>query len=159
MILVCELTSSGQDAWDEHTGKKMPRPHSRQSSSLRVCSSCAATVDRKNCHKNRYSQYICQRCQEAGVRFLPRKERGASARRRFVLKWALSVFFLVVAVAGLVLPTIWMNTLTTNSSSSLSRKAEALIDTQGGVLLDAENRARLIEGLERRVFPSRTEKP
>ena len=137
----------------------MPRPHSRQSSMLRVCSSCAATVARKNCHKNRYSQYICQRCQEAGVKFLPRKQRGSSARRRFVLKWALSVFFLAVAVAGLVFPAIWMNLPTFDSSSSLSRKLDAQIDTQGGVLLDAENRARLIEGLERRVFPSRTEKP
>lgn len=137
----------------------MPPQYSRQSSMLRVCSSCAATVDRKNCHKNRYSQYICQRCQEAGVKFMPRKQRGSAARRRFVLKWAFSVFFLAVAVAGLVFPAIWMNTLTIDSSSSLSRKADSMIDTQGGVLLDAENRARLIEGLERRVFPSRTEKP
>ena len=153
------IDSSCQDAWDEPTGNKMPRPHSSQSGSLRVCSSCAATVDRKNCHRNRYSQYICQRCQEAGVRFLPRKRQGSSGRRRYVLKWTLSVFFLVVAVAGLVLPILWMNTLTTDSSSSLSRNANALIDTQGGVLLDAENRARLIESLERRVFPSSTNKP
>ena len=90
---------------------------------------------------------------------MPRKRQGSSARRRYVLKWALSVFFLVVAVSGLVLPTLWMDTLTTDSSSSLSRKANALIDTQGGVLLDAENRARLIESLERRVFPSSTNKP
>ena len=137
----------------------MPPQYSMQSRMLRVCSSCAATVDRKNCHKNRYSQYICQRCQEAGVKFMPRKQRGSAARRRFVLKWAFSVFFLAVAVAGLVFPAIWMNTLTIDSSSSLSRKADSMIDTQGGVLLDAENRARLIEGLERRVFPSRTEKP
>ena len=90
---------------------------------------------------------------------MPRKQRGSAARRRFVLKWAFSVFFLAVAVAGLVFPAIWMNTLTIDSSSSLSRKADSMIDTQGGVLLDAENRARLIEGLERRVLPSRTEKP
>ena len=151
------MTGSGQWACDDQTGNEMPRPHSRRSSSLRVCSSCDATVDRKNCHRNRYSQYICQRCQEAGVRFLPRKQRGSAARRRFVLKWALSVFFIATAVAGLVFPAIWMNTLTTDSSSS-SRKVDAHIDTQGGVLLDAENRARLIDGLERKVFPS-TAKP
>lgn len=133
----------------------MRRHNSRQSSTLRVCSSCAATVERESCHKNRYAQYICQRCQEAGVRFSPRKRRGALARRRLVLRWTLSALFLGVAIAGVVLPTIWIN----SSPSSLASRPDAPIDIQGSMLLDPENRARLIESLERKVLPSKTGKP
>jgi len=33
------------------------------------CSSCNALVEREDCHKNRYGEYICKKCQGAGVRF------------------------------------------------------------------------------------------
>jgi len=33
------------------------------------CSSCNALVERQVCHKNRYGEYICKKCQDAGVRF------------------------------------------------------------------------------------------
>lgn len=34
-----------------------------------ICSACGATVERKDCHRNRYGEYICRRCQAAGIRF------------------------------------------------------------------------------------------
>ena len=35
----------------------------------KVCSSCGLVVARRDCHKNRYDQYICRACQASGVRF------------------------------------------------------------------------------------------
>ncbi len=42
----------------------------------RVCSGCGATVPRVDCHKNRYAQYICRRCQAAGIKFTRRGQMG-----------------------------------------------------------------------------------
>jgi hypothetical protein len=35
----------------------------------RVCSACGTTVARQDCHKNRYAEYVCRSCQEAGIKF------------------------------------------------------------------------------------------
>lgn len=43
---------------------------------LRKCCGCGSTVSRKDCHKNRYGQYICRTCQAAGLKFT----RGARLR-------------------------------------------------------------------------------
>lgn len=129
------------------------------SGSFRVCSSCAASVERQDCHKNRYSQYICRKCQTAGIKFTGRqrlRQRSFMGRRRSLLKWTIGAFFLGLMIAALVLPALLSNMA---SEPSVSRKSNALIDTQGGILLDAENRARLIEGLERRLTPPPPAKP
>ena len=36
---------------------------------LRECAFCARQVERKNCHRNRYREYICRECQSSGRRF------------------------------------------------------------------------------------------
>ena len=129
------------------------------SDTLRVCSSCAASVERQDCHKNRYSQYICRRCQTAGIKFTGRqrlRQRSPVGRSHSLLKWTLCAFFLGLTIAALVLPALLSGV---SSDPSASRKSSALIDSQGGILLDAENRARLIEGLERRLKPPPTAKP
>jgi|GEM_PF-1893790 len=137
----------------------MPSRSFSHSGSSRVCSSCAATVERQDCHKNRYSQYICRQCQTAGVKFTGRQrlqQRPDVGRRHSLLKWTLCAFFLGLTIAAMVLPAL-LNSVT--SDPSASRKLNTLIDTQGGILLDAENRARLIEGLERRITPPPPAKP
>ena len=129
------------------------------SDSLRVCSSCAASVERQDCHKNRYSQYICRQCQNAGVKFTGRqrlRQRSSVGRRHSLLKWTVCAFFLGLTIAALVLPALLNSEV---SDSSAFRKLNTAIDTQGGILLDAENRARLIEGLERRLTPPPPAKP
>jgi hypothetical protein len=35
----------------------------------RKCFSCGATVLRRDCHKNRYGEYVCRACQGGGARF------------------------------------------------------------------------------------------
>lgn len=137
----------------------MPPKHSTQPSILKVCSACAATVERKNCHKNRYSEYICRRCQAAGTKFTHRAQRLYFARRRYLMKWALSVFLLCLTIACLVFVAIWMGILTFDSFSSFGSEHEALIDTRGGVSLNAQIKARLIEGSGQTALPPKTEKP
>ena len=68
---------------------------------LRVCSACGATVERNLCHKNRYGEYICRKCQHDGVEFTWRQ------RLRYSKKWLIPAFFLSLAIAGLVLWTFY----------------------------------------------------
>lgn len=35
---------------------------------LKKCGSCGASVERKDCHKNRFAEYICRQCQAAGIK-------------------------------------------------------------------------------------------
>ena len=132
----------------------MPPNYSTQAAIVRICSSCAATVDRRNCHKNRHSQYICRRCQAAGTKFTNARRGRYFARRRFFLKWTLSLLFLGTVLAGLVGPAIWLDILTLDSFSGPGAHSKVPIDTQGGVLLNTEIRARLIEGSGQAGAPS-----
>ena len=104
---------------------------------LRVCYTCGATVRRKDCHKNRYSEYICRRCQAAGKKFTSR------GRRRHIMKRALPVFLWGSAVASLLLVAMWMNLLTFDSFSFFNGEREALIDIRKGVSLNAPISARM----------------
>lgn len=45
-----------------------PADSSGRSSALRHCACCGAEVVRRDCHKNRYGEYICKSCQAAGKR-------------------------------------------------------------------------------------------
>ena len=40
---------------------------------LITCFACSISVDRKDCHKNRYDEYICRKCQSAGVKITLRR--------------------------------------------------------------------------------------
>ena len=65
----------------------------------RVCSACGATVKRHLCHRNRYGEYICQKCQRDGVEFTWRN------RLRHSKNWL--IFGLVVGLTLLGLA-VWM---------------------------------------------------
>ncbi len=61
----------------------------------RICSACGATVARYDCHKNRYGEYICRKCQRAGIKF--------TWRLRNLKKWAVPAFLLSLSVAALAM--------------------------------------------------------
>lgn len=44
-----------------------PLPEPR--GAIKICSACGAMIARKDCHHNRYGEYICHDCQAHGVRF------------------------------------------------------------------------------------------
>ena len=71
--------------------------HEETANLLRVCSACGATVERYLCHKNRYGEYICRKCQLDGIEFTWRQ------RLRYSKKWLIPALLLSLAVAGLVL--------------------------------------------------------
>lgn len=66
------------------------------------CSLCGSNVARKDCHKNRYAQYICRPCQAAGGKAAWRlrlKQQANTVLRRS--GWRL-------AAAGAVLVLVWL---------------------------------------------------
>ena len=68
---------------------------------LRVCSSCGATVERKDCHKNRFGEYICRKCQAAQTNLTWRQ------RMRYLTRGMLPKFLLVLPVVVLALLILW----------------------------------------------------
>ncbi len=57
----------------------------------RRCATCGNTVERKNCHKNRFGEYICRTCQAAGLKATPlRKQRHVTKKViKKMTRWAL----------------------------------------------------------------------
>ena len=83
---------------------------------LRQCSGCGVTVARRDCHKNRYGEYLCRTCQAAGMRF----SRTAPLRRWLgqtpaIVLWslagtaliALAIWALYAAMLGLESLDFW----------------------------------------------------
>jgi hypothetical protein len=68
----------------------------------KVCSACAATVERKDCHRNRYGEYICRKCRTAGITFTWHR------RLRYLMKPVLRKYLPVLPIAGLTLLVIWV---------------------------------------------------
>jgi recombinational DNA repair protein (RecF pathway) len=69
---------------------------------FKVCAACGATVDRKDCHRNRYGEYICRKCSAAGIKFTWHR------RLRHLAKAKLRKFLPMLPVAGLALLLIWV---------------------------------------------------
>jgi hypothetical protein len=67
-----------------------------------VCSACGATVDRRDCHKNRYGEYICRKCASAGIKFTRRR------RLRLRTQAKLRKYLPMLPVAALILLLIWV---------------------------------------------------
>lgn len=120
---------------------------------FRVCSACSSTIERKDCHKNRYSEYICRRCQAAGTKFTP------AGQRRYVMERALSVILLRFAIACLVFLAISISLLAFDSFSIFGKESEVLFDRRTGVSLNAEIKARLNESPVQPDLPPKHEKP
>ena len=70
---------------------------------FKVCAACGATVDRKDCHKNRYAEYICRNCSSAGIKFTWRRRLWCRARLK------LRKLLRLLPVAGLVLLLVWVS--------------------------------------------------
>ena len=69
---------------------------------FKVCSACAATVERKDCHRNRYGEYICRKCRTAGIKFTWQR------RLRHRTKLMARKYLPVLPVAALALLVIWV---------------------------------------------------
>ena len=91
-----------------HRHEKVGNVSVPSSGASRVCTACGATVQRRECHKNRYSEYICRNCQSDGIRFTWR------ARCKFYRDLSLPLLILTFLV-GLVL--MWTLLLLVKSES------------------------------------------
>jgi hypothetical protein len=72
---------------------------------MKTCVGCGATVARRDCHRNRYGEYVCRTCQEAGIRFSPARSR---VYRLTKLLRASRTWLVCLAVAVAVLATIYV---------------------------------------------------
>lgn len=120
---------------------------------FRVCSACSATIERKDCHKNRYSEYICRKCHATGIKFTP------DGQRHYVMRRALPVILLRLAVACMVLLVISTSLLIFGSFSFFDSEPEVLFDRRAGVSLNAPTKASLNESQVQTVLPPKREKP
>lgn len=68
---------------------------------LKICTGCGASVSRRDCHRNRYGEYICRGCQAVGIRHSPRHIGRRAAT------WLRPRLWLVIPLAGLVLLLLW----------------------------------------------------
>jgi hypothetical protein len=69
---------------------------------LKTCFVCSNTVERADCHKNRYGKYICRKCQSAGVTpTLRQRVRNLIAKMRTMERklWLMLIRVLLVAFA------------------------------------------------------------
>ena len=67
----------------------------------RICTGCGATVSRRDCHRNRYGEYICRGCQAVGIKYSPRH------LGRRIATWFRSRLLLGIPLAGLVALLLW----------------------------------------------------
>src|SRR5659263_519003 len=120
---------------------------------MRVCSACSATIERKDCHKNRYLEYICRKCRAEGVKFT------RSGQRRYFLERERPGIFLGLAIACMVLLAISTSLLTFHPFSFFRGEAEVPLDRQAGVSLNAPINARLNESQVQTALPPKNEEP
>jgi hypothetical protein len=73
---------------------------------LKKCSACGAVVQRKDCHKNRYGEYICRECQAKGVLFTPRRRLLRDGK-----KWLIRFLLMLVATGAVTLFFWWIGQL------------------------------------------------
>lgn len=80
-------------------GVDLPDPRNDEQGRIRQCATCAQSVERKDCHRNRFGEYICRQCQARGIRFSP-QTRGAIMRRRARMIGTWVLWALIAAGAG-----------------------------------------------------------
>lgn len=67
----------------------------------RHCSACGTLVPRKECHRNRYAEYICRACQTKGIKFT------RHGRRRHLIKRALAPLLVAALFVSVLLWVLW----------------------------------------------------
>jgi hypothetical protein len=105
----------------------------------RICSACGTVVARKECHKNRYGEYICRECQSAGIKFVRQRQPGNPMRL------VIQVFLFGFAVASLLFLVTWQFFLDSGSVPAIGGAYDAVIDTSGGTLLNPPVNAQRVE--------------
>ncbi len=60
------------------------------------CSACGNTVSRVDCHKNRFGEYICRECQEAGIKATSKQKYTYYLRR--AAHWSLMGLSITVPI-------------------------------------------------------------
>ncbi len=120
---------------------------------FKVCSACSVTIERKDCHKNRYSEYICRKCHATGIKFT------SEGQRRYIMRRARPVILLRLAIAGMALLAISTSLLIFGSFSFFGSQPEVLFDRQAGVSLNAPIKARLNASQAQTALPPKQEKP
>lgn len=124
---------------------------------LKVCSACGATIERKDCHRNRYSEYICRECHAAGKKFT------REGQRRYLMARALPVIVLRFAITFVVFVVIATSLLIFHSLSFFGSEPEVpefFFNRRGaGVSLNAPVLARLKASEAQTVLPPKREKP
>ena len=123
----------------------MPPKDSAQHGNLKVYSARGATVERKDCHKNRYAEYICRPCLAKGRKFTHDGRLRYRASWRHVMKWVVPVLLLCVVIAYLAFPAIWIANLTFDYFLSAGKEIETPIRPGAGVPLRPEIKAPLNE--------------
>lgn len=108
--------------------------------STRVCSACGTTVDRKDCHKNRYSEYICRKCQSDGIRFAKR------GRLHRLLRWVVPLFFMALITGGLLMLAIWMRLFTFDGFTFSDGDGSPLFGRHQGISLNSMIKTRFADG-------------
>ena len=73
---------------------------------LKKCSACGEVVRRRDCHKNRYAEYICRQCQDKGIRFTPRRRLIRDGK-----KWLIRFLLMLVATVAVILFFWWIGQL------------------------------------------------
>jgi len=69
---------------------------------LRSCSACGEAVRRRDCHKNRYGQYICRDCRADGVRFTQWPWLLYNGK-----KWSRRFFWMIAILVTVALFFVW----------------------------------------------------
>ena len=67
----------------------------------KACAACGKIVARRDCHKNRYDEYLCKTCRAGGIKFT----QGARLRQKS--KRVLWRAWLSVTVSGAVIMLVW----------------------------------------------------
>ena len=72
---------------------------------LKTCFSCGISVARKDCHKNRYKEYVCRSCQSVGVKLTGRQR---FRRLKRIMQRIEPTFWRIVIWVGLTASTLWV---------------------------------------------------
>lgn len=96
----------------------------------RVCSACGTRIERRECHKNRYGEYICRHCQAAGIKFVRR------TRPTNLISLTTQVFLLGFALASLLFLMTWKYFPASGSGPDVGDLYDATIDVSGGTSLN-----------------------
>ena len=70
---------------------------------LKTCAICNSNIDRKDCHKNRHSEYICRACQVNGRKMTRRRQLQGLAKKTWVLVFPVIMGLSLAALASWIL--------------------------------------------------------